>query len=774
MSYGLLYIPNQTIRYPKTEKESRFFYLALISVFLTGFTLLHPLFASGQSNSVIRGKVVDATTARPLNLANISVIGTTSGAVSGIGGNYEIITKASGRLTLKCSYVGYRTVENKITLKTGDTLEVNFYLEPVLLPLSQIVVGSGEPSEYTSGINQVRVNNHFLSRVPAVGQKDIFRVIELLPGVKTLSDFSTGLYVRGSKPDETLVRFNQIPVYNPGHFYGFYSIFNPDVIGEVRLFKNPYPAGFGGRIGSLLSLRSKGITNKSSVGSVSLGLLSADASWIGRVGRNASLVLGARRSTLEPVLAGLRTHYQDIPDKFYFWDGTAIFDWGFSRKDHIKVTSYLDNDFFSNRYLYDRRDELAYGNAGVAINEIHSLSPNAVLNLTFVGSWYHNEPTSYSAGTEYRRRNVVSDEFGKMELQVEAPVGNQITLGGKTGNYLIRLSDKIQQQNILDSRRTALHGSFWLQDTWQPVESWSVTLGLRNNWFKNIRNTAWAPRGSISWRPVPQLRFEVSAGRYYQYLSMATNAVYTGFDAWLMVPQQVKPELSDQVSAGVRLQTNTQWSISLEGYNKRMDRLFELNPFLPDLGGMSYRNWFWFGNGYARGMELTVEKKVGHITGFLGYTLSLARVRFPEVNEGRYYPPRFDRTHDLTSVLSYHASKQWTISTVFQYATGQPYTLPLGQTPEYDTPFRSYWRKILTIGRVNASRLPAYSRLDFSATRKGTFLGRMPAELSLQIINAYARRNVWYYKFNLNGSSYSIERVKSLPIVPSVSYTIHF
>jgi hypothetical protein len=152
----------------------------------------------------------------------------------------------------------------------------------------------------------------------------------------------------------------------------------------------------------------------------------------------------------------------------------------------------------------------------------------------------------------------------------------------------------------------------------------------------------------------------------------------------------------------------------------------------------------------------------------------MARVRFPDVNQGRYYPPRFDRTHDLTSVLSYHANKQWTFSTVFQYATGQPYTLPLGQTPEYDTPFRSYWRKILTIGRVNASRLPAYSRLDLSATRKGTFLGLMPAELSLQIINVYARRNVWYYKFNLNGSSYSIERVKSLPIVPSVSYTIHF
>ena len=757
--------------YKKRGRHNRLILLVLLFI---GFGLDYPFSVFGQSNVTIRGTVFDATSSRPLDLANISVIGFKSGAVSGLDGTYKITTKAHGKLTLRCSFVGYRTEERRITIRARDTARVDFSLEPVLLPLSQIVVGSGGPSEYTSGINRVTVNNRFLSQVPAVGQKDIFRVIELLPGVKTLSDFSTGLYVRGSKPDETLVRFNQIPVYNPGHFYGFYSIFNPDVVGEIRLFKNPYPADFGGRIGSLLSLRSKSITAKNGSGSLSLGLLSANASWIGRVGKNASFVMGARRSTLEPVLAGLRSHYEDIPDRFYFWDGMAIFDWGFSRRDHIKVSSYLDNDLFSNSYKYDRSDKLTYGNAGASISEVHSFSRSVVLNLAFVGSWYHNQPVSYDAGTEYQRRNAVSDEFAKMEWQINAPGGNQISAGGRVGNYLIKLSDDIQQQTILDSRRTAIHGSFWLQDTWQPVENGSLTLGIRNNWFRKIRNNVWAPRGSISWRPLPQLRFELSAGRYYQYLSMATNAVYTGFDAWLMVPQNIKPEQSEQVSLGLRLQTNTRWNISLEGYSKWMDHLFELNPFLPDLGGLHYSDWFWFGNGYARGMELTIEKKVGRITGFFGYTLSMARVRYPDVNQGRYYPPRFDRTHDLTSVLSYHVNNQWTISTVFQYATGQPYTLPLGQMPEYDTPFRSYWRKILTIGRVNASRLPAYSRLDFSATRKGTFLGLMPAELSFQIINAYARRNVWYYKFDLNGSSYTLDPVRSLPIVPSVSYTIHF
>ncbi|HKI47060.1 MAG TPA: TonB-dependent receptor, partial [Balneolales bacterium] len=483
MSYRLQYILRHIFVRWGEVNERRVLKLILIIMFLGAFGLSFPYRTYGQNSSIIHGRIVDAASLQPMDLANITVVGSKSGAVSGLDGTYTITTKVYGKLTLECSYVGYQTVDMHINIRSGDSLEVNFSLEPVLLPLSQIVVGSGEPSEYTSGINQVKINNRFLSQVPVVGQKDIFRVIELLPGVKTLSDFSSGLYVRGSKPDETLVRFNQIPVYNPGHFYGFYSIFNPDIVGEVRLFKNPYPASFGGRIGSLLSLRSKSITDQTSSGSLSLGLLSANLSWIGRIGNNASLVLGARRSTLEPVLAGLRAHYQDIPDKFYFWDGTAIFDWGFSRRDHIKITTYLDNDFFSNNYLYDRRDELAYGNAAFGVNETHSFSPNAALNVTFAGSWYHNEPVSYSAGTEYRRRNVVSDEFVKMELQIDAPGRNQITLGSRTGNYLMRLSDNIQQQNILDSRRTALHGSFWLQDTWQPVERWSFTLGLRNNWF---------------------------------------------------------------------------------------------------------------------------------------------------------------------------------------------------------------------------------------------------------------------------------------------------
>ncbi len=754
--------------------EKRVGFWLLLPILSFAVSLCQTGVVYGQASFVIRGIVIDATSSRPLDLANVSVNGLKSGAVSGLDGTYQIVIKKSGDLTLKCSYVGYRSVERKISIKQRDTLQVDFSLTPVLVPLSQVVVGAGEPIEYTSGINQIKINNRFLSQVPAVGQKDIFRVIELLPGVKTLSDLSTGLYIRGSKPDQTLVRFNQIPVYNPGHFYGFYSIFNPDIIGEIRLYKNPYPARFGGRIGSVLSMRSKSVSGNESSGSLSLGLLSANISWIGQIGKNASLAVAGRRSTLEPVLSGLRKHYDDIPDKFYFWDGAVITDWGFSSRDHLTTTAYLDNDLFSNKYAYDKMDRLSYGNGAASLVETHSFSQNIALNLAFVGSRYRNKPTSYSAGTEYQRQNLVIDGFGRMELMISAPGDNLVTLGGRAGNYLIKLSDEFQQENILNSRRSELYGAFWLQDTWHPFDSWSITAGIRNNWFGNIQNNTWAPRGSISWQPIPQLRFEISAGRYYQYLSMATNAVYSGFDAWLIAPDNIKPEQSDQLSFGVRLNTNTQWSISLEGYDKRMDHLFELNPFIPDLGGLNYNDWFWFGNGYARGVELTVEKSVGRVTGFMGYTLSMSRVRFQDVNDGRYYPPRYDRTHDLTTALNYHINDQWTISTVLQYATGQPYTLPLGQTSEYDTPFRSYWRKILTVGRVNASRLPAYSRMDLSASRKGTFLGLLPSELGIQIINVYARRNVWYYKFDLNGSSYTVERVKSLPIVPSVSYTIHF
>ena len=223
------------------------------------------------------------------------------------------------------------------------------------------------------------------------------------------------------------------------------------------------------------------------------------------------------------------------------------------------------------------------------------------------------------------------------------------------------------------------------------------------------------------------------------------------------------------------------YGLDLELYYRSMNDLFEPDPFIPDQAGLPYRDIFRFGEGYAYGAELFFERKVGRLTGFAGYTFSLTRRKFPGFNEpigpdgsARYYPPKYDRIHDLNIVLDYELSSRWSATAVFNYATGQAYTKPLGRTAAFDFPTSGTILDQLVVGRVNASRLPPYNRLDISFSRTGTFFGIGEAEWQFQLINAYSRRNVWFYNYDLDENPAEREAVTLLPILPTISYTLEF
>ncbi len=211
-----------------------------------------------------------------------------------------------------------------------------------------------------------------------------------------------------------------------------------------------------------------------------------------------------------------------------------------------------------------------------------------------------------------------------------------------------------------------------------------------------------------------------------------------------------------------------------------MENLFEPDPFLPDQAGVPYAQTFRFGEGYAMGAEFLFERKVGPLTGFVGYTFGVTRRKFPGFNEAvqedraRFYPPKYDRSHDLKLVLNYDISNRWSTSMVFNYATGQAYTKALGRTVAFNFPTTALGKDQLIVGKVNASRLPAYHSLDISFNRKGNFFGIGEATWQIQIVNVYSRRNIWFYNYDLDKNPAKREAVKLLPVLPTVSYTLNF
>jgi hypothetical protein len=283
------------------------------------------------------------------------------------------------------------------------------------------------------------------------------------------------------------------------------------------------------------------------------------------------------------------------------------------------------------------------------------------------------------------------------------------------------------------------------------------------------------PRFSAERRVGDGVRLQAGYGRYYQFLTLITSELFSGFDLWLTTDDGVEPAYGDQFVAGVKTSLTDNLNLDVEGYYRTMRQLFQLDPFLPDAAGFDYEDLFLFGKGYAYGVEVMLQKSEGRLNGFLGYTLGFTERRFPTINDFNYYPPKYDRRHDLNLVANYNLSAKWALTSVFTLASGQAYTEPSGQYKLLDNPFGSLTADVL-ISPFNAARLPVYYRFDVGFSRFGRFFGFADSELQLQLINALARRNIWFYFFEFEGDN-TIKRneVPQIPVpIPNVSFTLKF
>lgn len=743
------------------------------------FLLLLPFTAMGQQTASVNGYVTDASNGETLISANVALQGTSKGDATNNSGYYTITNIEPGTYTLVVSYLGYERYEEKIDLEEGENMRVDVELQPEGYQLDELVVRSEEEERSKKNIGIARMETELINQLPSVFQADVFRSIQLLPGVKAASDFSSGLYIRGGSPDQTLILLDQTTVYNPTHFFGFFSTFNPDAVKDVQLYKGGYPAEFGGRLGSVLSIYNKDGNRNEFEGSVSLGLLSSRASIQGPYSKG-SYMLAVRRSTLEPLLAALRQSIDQIPDSFHFLDVNGKINYDANSDNRLSLSFYSGNDVVDFPFSDDASIALDYGNQTLSGNWTHIFSDNLFGDLTITGSRYFNFPSFNIASTPFKRSNNIYDFSAKGDLEYIPNDNHNVKAGFWGGSLLLKLSDEFDREETFSSRILSQYGSAYIQDSWEISDRWTLDPGLRFSHFSEGNYWRLEPRLSVEYQPSESIRLQGAYGRYNQFLTLISNEAFSGFDTWLTTDKGVPPSSGDQFVLGSKTQPSDNYGIDFEMYYRTMNDLFELDPFLPDVAGLDYPELFRFGTGYAYGAELTVEKQAGRLSGYLGYTFGVTRRKYPSANypvggtEARYFPPKYDRTHDIDLVLDYQLSNRWEVTGVFSYAMGQAYTKPLGRTVAVDFPTSGQSLNQLVVGKVNASRLPAYHRADISFNRAGTFFGFGEAEWQFQVINAYSRRNVWFYNYDLESNPIEQEEVNLLPILPSISYTLNF
>ena len=738
--------------------------------------LLVPQYLLGQEKASISGFVTDATTGETLLLANVVLGGTTQGTATNNSGYYTLTGLDAGTYRVLCSFIGFREFAEDVTVADGEAfrLDINLIPDGVLLEGVEVTAEKEIEEEIRNiGVNQI--TTQAVRQIPTVLEPDVFRSLQLLPGVKAASDYSSGLYVRGGSPDQTLILLDRNTVYNPTHFFGFFSTFNPDAIKDVRLYKGAYPAEYGGRLGSVVDIYNKDGNRVAHRGGLSLGLLASRAFVEGPYKRG-SWILAVRRSTLEPILAVLQNQDVDgIPDSFYFLDLNGKINFDATKNDRISVAFYGGQDALNLPFVDDGRIRLRYGNQTMSSNWTHLFSQRLYSNFTLTYSRYFNRPRFGIAGTEFTRTNDIWDVSAKGDFEYIPNERHSIKAGFWGGNFTFRLRDEFDGQVGLAERTQSPYAAFYLEETYKMNTAWQFTGGLRLNYFQQGDYFRLEPRLSVEHRLNPTTRLQFGYGRYYQFLTLITSELFSGFDLWLTTDDGVAPAYGDQVVAGVKTSLSEDINFDFEMYFRTMEELFQLDPFLADAAGLSYVDLFHFGDGRAYGAEFFIQKPRGRLNGFIGYTLGYTDRRFPNINSFEYYPPKYDRRHDLNVVVNYELSSKWRATSVFNVASGQAYTEPEGQYKLLDDPFGNDVRDVL-ISPFNSARLPTYHRLDVGFTRSGRFLGFKNTEVQLQVINVYSQRNVWFYFFDFQEDN-SIERneVPQIPVpIPNVSITLKF
>ncbi|HUX54783.1 MAG TPA: TonB-dependent receptor [Williamwhitmania sp.] len=757
---------------------------------------------SAQGKATVSGTIKDRATGETLIGVNISIQGLSGiGVISNEYGFYSL-TLPSGRYNLYFSYVGYKTDTVAVNLSASQM--VNVSLVSGSKQLQEIVVSAVRKNENIrsaqSGIE--RIDPKEVSNIPVLfGEKDIVKTFQLLPGVQSASEGSSGFYVRGGSSDQNLILLDEAPVYNASHLLGFFSTFNSDAVKDAVLYKGTQPAQYGGRLASVLDIKMNDGNDKHySVGG-GIGLVSSKLNIEGPIIKNRASFLITARRTYADLFLKLSNKSSLRNSKLYFYDLNAKLNFKISDKDRLYFSGYLGRDVLGVNNTFG----IDWGNYTATLRWNHIMNDKFFSNTSLLTSKYDYRVRITNSTQDITLLSSIKDYNLKQEFSYFASPSLTIKTGFNSiyhtivpGKLEASSSSSVKDNSLQD--RYSLENALFLTGDWKISSRLNLNGGLRATGFsilgsgdfytldanRNILDTTsyksgqmvktyfnLEPRFTASYTFTPSTSIKASVTRNVQNLHLLSNSTSTNpTDKWVASDNIIKPEISDQVSFGVfKNFAENQYEVSVETYYKRMQNQIDyIDGADLQSSNNAIETELLFGRGRAYGVEFLAKKKYGRFTGWVGYTLSRTEKQINGINSDKWYPATQDRTHDVSVVLMFNASARWSFSATWVYFTGNAVSFPSGKYYINNQVVFYYTER-------NGYRMPAYHRLDLGATWKLRDTKTYSSELAFSLYNAYGRENA--YSINFQQSDTDPEKTVAVQttlfrFVPSISWNFKF
>ncbi len=782
----------------------RFLIFSLIS-----FCCLH---THAQQKFTISGYVKDSLSGETLIQATVFVEELGRGAATNEYGFYSL-TLPEGSYHLQFNYLGYKTKNEYI--KLGSDLRLNIDLRGAYVETKEVVItGEKKDANVSStdmGRQELKIEQ--TKAIPALlGEVDIIKAIQLLPGIQSSGEGNTGFYVRGGGPDQNLVLLDDAVVYNTGHLFGFFSVFNADAVKNTTIIKGGMPASYGGRISSVLDISMKEGNMKKYEIEGGIGLISSRLTIQGPIKKDkASFIISARRTyidlLLKPFLKNLQGG-QFAGNEYYFYDINAKLNYRFSDKDRIYVSGYFGRDVFNFRDPSGSfKLSFPWGNTTATLRWNHLFSDKLFLNTMLIYNDFKFSANTNFQDVNFNLNSSVREATAKLDFDYSPLIGHRMQFGAQYNYHIFTPyqasgnAGSTEFSSTSTSKKHAHETSIYFQDDFDATRWLRINAGLRGSMFNFVgpfNKLVFNERGQVTdtldykanqhiqtyFGIEPRISARFQTGKTssvklgfsvnYQYIHLVSSSTTTlPIDLWIPSTQKVKPQIGLQYALGYfRNFKDNMFETSVEVYYKDMRNQIEYGESAVPQIQVDVEDLFTFGRGYSYGAEFFFKKTTGKFTGWIGYTLAWTWRKFPEINNGQAFRARYDRRHDLSVVAIYDINKNWRVSATFVFATGQATTLPVSY-------FLHEGQARFVYGSRNFYRLPAYHRMDVGFTyiipRKKYY-----SDITVSVYNLYNRMNPFFVFVDADGDAASgdislkAKQSSLFPIIPSITWNFKF
>ncbi|MDE3184791.1 MAG: TonB-dependent receptor [Bacteroidota bacterium] len=766
--------------------------------FLT-VALFTVLLSFAQQKYTINGTIRDQKTGETLIGATIVLVGNNTYSVLSNAYGFYSITAPKNDYVLLATFSGYENDTLKVSLSKDRTL--NLDLKPRPTQLQEVVISSrkNDITQTLPGMQKISMTE--IKNVPVLfGEKDILKTIQLLPGIKSAGEGSSGFFVRGGAADQNLILLDEATVYNASHLLGFFSTFNSDAIKDVTIYKGDMPAQYGGRLSSLLDIKMKDGDDKKYKVTGGIGLISSRLNVEGPIVKNkGSFMISARRTYADLFLK--LSHDSSVNQSIiYFYDLNAKANYQFNPNNRVYLSGYFGKDVLG----YSNQFGIQWGNSTGTIRWNHIFNNKLFSNTSFIYSNYNYNISINQTNNKLFILSRIKDLSVKEDLQYFAGSSNKVNFGFNITRHIftpgnIKTSASSSFNSLILPDKYAFDGAAYVSDEWALNDRLKFNSGLRISMFAmvgpgdfytydssgSIKTTETYASGKIVksyLRAEPRFAatyqlndfssVKASYSRNVQNLHLLSNSTGSNpTDLWIPSSNNVKPEIADQFSAGYyRNFGNNKYEFSGEVYYKNLQNQIDYKNGAILVANQLVESQLVFGKGRAYGLELYARKKVGKLNGWISYTLSRTERKIESVNQNNWYPATQDQTHNLAIVAIYQLNKKWTFSSDFVFNTGNAVTWPSGK-------YEVNGRTVFYYAERNGYRMPANNRLDVSATLEGKKTKKFEGSWTFALYNVYGRENPYFVQFRddptdpqkTQAVQYSLFRW-----VPSVTYNFKF